>query len=134
MSGCPGLHCDGCGGHGGGPGVAIAVLVVVAVAAGASAVRTAMPVIRTALEVAGIAVASAAGLAAVIGVSFAAARVHRAVRAARPRPVPYRVEVVTVVPSRAAGRPAGGPAALEAPRSAPAAWPLAAVEVERDAC
>lgn len=133
MSNCPGLHCDGCGGHGGGAGVAIAVLVVVAVAAGASAVRAAMPVIRTALEVAGITAACVAGLAVIAGVSYAGYRVRRAVRAARPRPAPYRVEVVTVVPSRPAGRPPAVRAAVEAPRSAPAAWPLAAGKVERDA-
>jgi hypothetical protein len=95
---------------------------VVVVLALAGAVRAAWHVIVTAVEVLAIAGVCVAGLAVLAVVSYAVYRVRRAALAARSRPAPYRVEVITDAPGR---RPAPRTAALEAPRTRPAAWPWA---------
>lgn len=123
MSTCPGLHCDGCG-PGGGSGIGFAVLVVLAVVLGASAVRSVMPYVRFALEVAEYTLFTAAGITVAAAAVYAGYRVRRARSVRRPRRVPYTVTVTGVTPARPAEdtvRPA--PAPIEATRIFPAGWP-----------
>lgn len=119
MSKCGGLHCPGCGDHGGGgliAGVIGLVVVVVVIRAALSAIAAAFDAMVPALEVIGDTLASIVGLAAVSGLTYGGYRVNRALRrraAARPLRV---VSVRPVTAEAVSGE-------LEPPRTEPVGWP-----------
>ena len=120
MSGCEGLHCEGCGHRGGPAGAVIVLLVMVALA-----LRKAWPQIVAAVEITAWTVAAVTGAAvtATCGVLILrAVRRRRARRAVvyRPGPVIPAARLVEHPVEPPAGRPAiGGPQ-----RHRPGLWPL----------
>ena len=112
MSGCKGLHCDGCG-HGGGPAAAVIALVVIV----ALALHKAWPAIVSVLEIAAWTLAACAGRPSPSPVAVLAVRMarwHRARRAAlyRPGPVLPAVRLVAEhidTPASAPRSPAARP-------------------------
>jgi hypothetical protein len=130
---CPGLHCKGCGDHGGG---AFVVLVVIALALAAAldrpidrAASAVLRVVVNVVEIAAIALVSLAGLCLVAGGVLVGARVRRFVLARRrradhlgPAPAVYvvRPEAVRELPVSQPRRPADLP---YRPRTVPAITP-----------
>jgi len=121
---CSGLHCPGCGHHGGNAGIgagAVIVLIVLAViAANRCAIGHAASV---ALHVLAVAAEVAAGLAVAIGVTASVLVIrHRAVRRATASAVRERAEIPASV--RVPGLPRRAPAELPAPEpSGRLRWP-----------
>ena len=119
MSGCKGLHCEGCG-HRGGPAGAVIVLVVMV----ALALRKVRPQIVSALEITAWTVAAVTGAAITGTCTVLIVRVVRRRRARRP--VVYRPGAV-IPAARLVGRPVespGGRPAIGGPQHRPGAWPL----------
>jgi hypothetical protein len=121
-TGCPGVHCPGCGRHGGGG--LLALVVVLAVAA---AIRAAWHAIVTALEITAYVAASIAAAAMLAGAAYAAVRIRRHVLEVRARRISPQVRAV--ITDVKAGRPVAIPRpvarlAIEAPRKRPDGWPL----------
>jgi hypothetical protein len=121
---CPGLHCQGCGKHGGGVGV-VALVVVLAIAA--AVVRAAWHAIVGALEIAAYTAASIAAVPMVAAAVYAVVRVRRRILEVRAGRISPRVRAV--ITDVKAGRPVSIPAgparpALEAPGPR-LSWPLA---------
>jgi hypothetical protein len=115
MSKCPGLHCPGCGDGDGGIGALIAVLVALAIVA--AVLHAIWHIIVEAAEIAALAVVSAAGLAAVAGLGYAALRIRARVTSSRARQViPAPIQVIRLDPPIRD--------AIEAPAPRPASWPL----------
>jgi hypothetical protein len=83
MSRCPGLHCEGCGDHG---GVALVAAVAVLAVTGA-AIHAAWHAIMAALEIAVYAVCAAVALAAICGIGCAALSIRGRMASSRARPV-----------------------------------------------
>ena len=119
MSGCKGLHCEGCG-HRGGPAGAVIVLVVMV----ALALRKAWPQIVAALEITAWTVAAVTGAAITITCTVLIVRAVRRRRARRV--VVYRPGAV-IPAARLVGRPVespGGRPAIGGPQHRPGAWLL----------
>lgn len=112
---CKGLHCPGCG-HGGGAAAALVVLaVIIAVVIRKPVEHAADDVLRVAIDalaIAAIAVASAAGLAAIAGVAYGARSLHRW-HARNRQAIPRHAPIVL----RASQRPSA-PHEIGAPRPA----------------
>ena len=91
MSRCPGLHCSGCSGNGGGGLAAVLVALVVL----GVAIRAAWHAIVTALEITAYVVCGSAGLAVVLGTTYAALRIRARVARSGPRQtIQARAEVI----------------------------------------
>jgi len=78
---CPGLHCDGCRDGGGGLAALLLVVLAVIIAAAARPVAHAADAVGhavlEALEITGIVLVSAAGLAILAGMAYGAHRAYR---------------------------------------------------------
>ena len=119
MSGCKGLHCEGCGHRGGPAGAVIVLLVMVALA-----LRKAWPQIVAALEITAWTVAAVTGatLTATCGVL-----ILRAVRRRRARRTSVYRPGAVIPAARLVGRPVespGGRPAISGPQHRPGAWLL----------
>jgi hypothetical protein len=123
MRDCGGLHCPGCGEHGGGGLVALVVVLAVA----AAVIRAAWHAIVTGLEIAAYVAASIAGAAMIAVAAYAAVRVRRHVLEVRARRISPQVHAV--ITDVKAGRPVVMAAplerpAIEAPQTRADGWPL----------
>jgi hypothetical protein len=123
---CSGLHCGGCGQHGGGGGARVIALVVAAVVA-AAVLRAVWAALVGVLEIAAYVVLSLAAAAVTAGAVYAAVRIRAAVLARRDRRISPQVRAV--ITDVKAGRPVAVPdpvvrPALEAPRPQAGGWPL----------
>ena len=122
---CSGLHCPGCGYHGGnaatGAGAVIVLIVLAVVAANRRAIGHAASV---AVHILAVAAVVAAGLAVATGVTASVLVLRR--RAARWRAAANTVRERAEIPAsvRALGPPGRAPAALPAPPpSGRLCWP-----------
>jgi hypothetical protein len=103
---CEGLHCPGCGDHGGGELVALVVIVAII----GAVVHAIWHTIIEAAEIVALVLVSAAGLGLAAGGIYLAVRIRaRQLEARARRPVPARAQVIRlgVLPERnAIGAPA----------------------------
>ena len=117
---CSGLHCPGCGDHGGGK---LAALVVVLAVVGAI-VHAVWRQLVEAVEIVALVLLSAAGLALAAGGVYLGMRIRARqleARARRTVPAPSRVVVRLGEPPIVIDSATGQ--AIEAPRQRPAGWP-----------